>query len=100
MQEDADVVRKVVELEPEVAFGIDAENLVKLTNLAGRRIDLVELVAEHGPELRRLLGERHVRLEHLEDPRLVLHAHATLLVGRQTELVNFFESPFGPHVPR
>ncbi len=100
MQQAAHVVCEVVELEPEVTFGVGAEDFVKLANLAGRRIDLEELVAEHRPELGRLLPERHVRLEDLEDPCLVLHADAALLVGRATELVDFLQSPFGSNVAR
>ena len=35
----ADVVREIVELQPEVALGLGAEDFVELADLAGFRID-------------------------------------------------------------
>ena len=48
-----DVVREIVELEPEVALRLGAEHLVELADLAGFGIDLEELVAEQAAAARR-----------------------------------------------
>ena len=54
LQQVADVVRQIVELQPEFLLGVGTEDLVELTHLAGGRVVLEELVAEQRLQLRRM----------------------------------------------
>ena len=51
----ADVVRQIVELQPEILLGIGTENLVELAHLPGGGVFLEELVAEKRLQLRGML---------------------------------------------
>ena len=80
LQKIADVVRKVVQLQPEILFGIGPEDLVELAHLSGSRIFLEELIPEQRLELGWMKLAIDRRLQHFEDARFVADAHAALLL--------------------
>ena len=92
-EQRGDLVGEIVQAKPEIPLRFRAEDLVELADAAVLRIDAVELVPEQALELHLLLIERHRRLQHLEDARLLGHAHAALPLGRLPE---FHELPLRP----
>ena len=100
LQQAAHVVREIIELQPEIPLRLRPEDFVELAHSAGLGVDFEELVSEKRLQLRRMLIERHRRLQHLEDARLVPDADAALLLRRLAERVDFLSSPFRLAVPR
>ena len=87
-------MREIVELQPEFALSVLAEDLVEFSNLAGIGIYLEELVSQHSLKLPRVLFERHRRLQNLEDARLVHDADTALVMRRVTERRELIAGPF------
>ena len=87
-------MREVVELDPEVALGFRTEDLVQLAYASGRRLDVVELVADDRSQLRRMLLERDDCLQHLEEAGLSC-TRTPPCVSQRAELGDLLAAPLG-----
>ena len=71
LEESAQIVCEVVQLEQELLLGLRPENLRQFAYAARVGFDLVELVAEKRLQLLRMLLEGYERLQDFEDPCLI-----------------------------
>ncbi len=100
LEQPAQIVGEVVELDQELLFGLGPEDLRQLAHAARVRIDLVELVAEKPLQLGRMLIEGHERLQDLEDACLIAALEPVVLLGGAAELAELPASPLGIDVAR
>src|ERR1700730_2126498 len=100
LQQAANVMCQVVQLQPEIALGLGAKDLIKLTDSSGLRIDLKEFIAEQGLELGRMHVQGYGRLKDLEDANFVVKPDAALFLSGLPEFAEFLASPFGLDVTR
>jgi hypothetical protein len=100
LQQIANVMCQVVELQPEIALGFRAKNLIELTDSPGFWVDFEEFIAQKGLEFGGMHVQGYGRFKDLKYANFVVKPDTPLILSGLPECAEFLASPFGFDVTR